>query len=109
MPEWRCSVLYQTKNVWQWARACSMESNRIGKSGRYFVVLNCDSEYARRLQAEVVNYADDFVILCREGMGDEAMLTMRRLMRVAHSLRVCAGQVRCWPSVGTDVLDKAYE
>ena len=35
---------------------------------------------ARRLQAEVVNYADDFVILCREGTGEEAMATMRRLM-----------------------------
>lgn len=28
----------------------------------------------------MVNYADDFVILCREGMGEEAMATMRRLM-----------------------------
>jgi RNA-directed DNA polymerase len=35
---------------------------------------------ARRLQAEVVNYADDFVILCRESRGEEAMATMRRLM-----------------------------
>lgn len=36
--------------------------------------------HARRLQAEVVNYADDFVILCRQGTGQEAMATMRRLM-----------------------------
>lgn len=36
--------------------------------------------HARRLQAEVVNYADDFVILCRPGAGVEAMATMRRLM-----------------------------
>ncbi len=36
--------------------------------------------HARRLQAEVVNYADDFVILCRPGTGEEAMATMRRLM-----------------------------
>jgi hypothetical protein len=28
----------------------------------------------------VVNYADDFVILCREGRGAEAMTTMGRLM-----------------------------
>ena len=36
--------------------------------------------HARRLQAEVVNYADDFVLLCRPGMGQEAMVTMRHLM-----------------------------
>lgn len=35
---------------------------------------------ARRHQAEVVNYADDFVILCKPGHGEAAMETMRRLM-----------------------------
>ena len=33
--------------------------------------------HARRLQAEVVNYADDFVILCHAGRGEEAMAMMR--------------------------------
>ena len=36
--------------------------------------------YARRLGAEVVNYADDFVILCPPGRGAEAMAAMQHLM-----------------------------
>jgi len=36
--------------------------------------------YADRYQAEIVNYADDFVILCREGRGEGAMGAMRHLM-----------------------------
>ena len=35
--------------------------------------------YARRLNAHIVNYADDFVICCR-GTAAEAMLVMRRMM-----------------------------
>lgn len=34
----------------------------------------------RRLGANVVNYADDFVILCKPGNGTQAMETMRKLM-----------------------------
>ena len=37
--------------------------------------------HARRLSAHIVNYADDFVICCK-GHADEAMATMRRIMRV---------------------------
>ena len=44
MPEWQCWPLYQAKNVWQWLLASSMLPKRSGKSGRYFMVLNCDSE-----------------------------------------------------------------
>jgi group II intron reverse transcriptase/maturase len=36
--------------------------------------------HERRLQARIVNYADDFVICCRPGTADEAMTTMRRMM-----------------------------
>lgn len=36
--------------------------------------------FARRLGAEVVNYADDFVILCPPGRGALAMEAMRHLM-----------------------------
>jgi hypothetical protein len=35
--------LYQGKKAWQCTRAASIESNRPGKSGRYFSVLNCAS------------------------------------------------------------------
>ena len=36
--------------------------------------------FAQRLQAEVVNYADDLVILCPSGRGEAAMAAMRHLM-----------------------------
>ncbi len=39
MPVWWCSLLYQLKNVSQWAMAWSRVSNRVGQSGRYFNVL----------------------------------------------------------------------
>jgi RNA-directed DNA polymerase len=35
--------------------------------------------HAERLDAHIVNYADDFVICCR-GTADEAMVTMRKMM-----------------------------
>jgi len=40
-------VVDQAKNVWQCCRAASTEGNRVGKSGRYFSVLNCASELSR--------------------------------------------------------------
>src|SRR6058998_1901448 len=43
-PTWWCSVLYQGKKSPQKLRPCSSEPKRSGKSGRYFSVLNCDSE-----------------------------------------------------------------
>jgi len=45
IPAWRCWWLYQSKNVRQNSRACWIEAKRAGKSGRYFSVLNVDSEY----------------------------------------------------------------
>lgn len=36
--------------------------------------------YNHRFKSEVVNYADDFVILCASGHGQEAMVVMRHLM-----------------------------
>jgi group II intron reverse transcriptase/maturase len=36
--------------------------------------------HERRLEARIVNYADDFVICCRPGNADEAMTAMRRMM-----------------------------
>lgn len=36
--------------------------------------------YERELSAHIVNYADDFVICCPVGMGQQAMQTMRQMM-----------------------------
>ena len=36
--------------------------------------------HAGRLDAHIVNYADDFVICCRRGRGQEAMAEMQRMM-----------------------------
>ena len=36
--------------------------------------------HERRLRAKIVNYADDFVICCRNGSGAEALATMRSMM-----------------------------
>lgn len=36
--------------------------------------------HQQRLDARIVNYADDFVICCRPGRGDAAMATMRQMM-----------------------------
>ena len=36
--------------------------------------------HEQRLDAHIVNYADDFVICCKPGKADEAMTAMRRMM-----------------------------
>jgi RNA-directed DNA polymerase len=36
--------------------------------------------HAKRLEAHIVNYADDFVICCRPGKADKAMTAMRQMM-----------------------------
>lgn len=36
--------------------------------------------HERRLQAKIVNYADDFVICCRKGRGEQALAAMQRMM-----------------------------
>lgn len=36
--------------------------------------------HAGRLDARIVNYADDFVICCKRGRAEEALATMRRMM-----------------------------
>src|SRR5271170_5451980 len=48
-PPCRCSLLYQGKKSWQCARAAWIEPNRAGNAGRYFKVLNWDSEYGLSL------------------------------------------------------------
>src|SRR5216684_1251153 len=36
--------------------------------------------HEQRLDAHIINYADDFVICCKVGMAEEAMTTMRQMM-----------------------------
>lgn len=47
---------------------------------RRFLLAWYGQGHDRRLGANVVNYADDFVILCKPGNGTQAMETMRKLM-----------------------------
>ncbi|MCA1840193.1 MAG: group II intron reverse transcriptase/maturase [Actinobacteria bacterium] len=47
---------------------------------RRFVVGWKRGGHEQRLDAHIVNYADDFVICCKAGMAEEAMKTMRQMM-----------------------------
>lgn len=47
---------------------------------RRFVLGWKQGGHEQRLEARVVNYADDFVICCKPGRAAEAMSTMRRMM-----------------------------
>jgi len=47
---------------------------------RRFVLGWKTSGHAQRLQAHIVNYADDFVICCRPGNAEAAMVVMRRML-----------------------------
>jgi RNA-directed DNA polymerase len=47
---------------------------------RRFIVAWRENGHEKRLDARIVNYADDFVICCKAGKATEAMLVMRRMM-----------------------------
>jgi hypothetical protein len=47
---------------------------------RRFIVGWRESGHEQRLDARIVNYADDFVICCKAGKACEAMRVMRRMM-----------------------------
>ena len=47
---------------------------------RRFVLGWKQQGHEQRLDAHIVNYADDFVICCKSGTADEAMTAMRRMM-----------------------------
>jgi RNA-directed DNA polymerase len=47
---------------------------------RRFIVGWRESGHEQRLDARIVNYADDFVICCKAGKASEAMAVMRRMM-----------------------------
>jgi RNA-directed DNA polymerase len=57
--------------------------------------------HAKRLDAHIVNYADDFVICCKPGKAEEAMTAMRQMMA---KLRLTVNEKktrRCCVSEGT--------
>jgi len=61
--------------------------------------------YERRLQAQVVTYADDLVICCRPGRAAEAL---QALQRIVYQLRLSLNEdkthIRKLPSEGVDFL-----
>jgi RNA-directed DNA polymerase len=59
----------------------------------------------RRLDAHVVNYADDLVICCRPGNGPEALTIMRRLMeRLGLTVNERKTRIACVPGESFDFL-----
>lgn len=58
-----------------------------------------------RLDAHVVNYADDLVICCRPGNGAEALATMRRLMtKLGLTVNDRKTRIACLPEESFDFL-----
>jgi RNA-directed DNA polymerase len=51
---------------------------------RRFVLGWKQGQHEQRLEARIVNYADDFVICCKPGKADEVMAVMRRMMEKLH-------------------------
>jgi RNA-directed DNA polymerase len=61
--------------------------------------------HADRLDAHVVNYADDLVICCRPGNGAEALARMRRLMeRLGLTVNDRKTRLACVPEESFDFL-----
>jgi group II intron reverse transcriptase/maturase len=61
--------------------------------------------HSRRLDAHVVNYADDLVICCPPGNGKMALATMRRLMgRLGLTVNDQKTRIACLPEEAFDFL-----
>ena len=61
--------------------------------------------HSARLDAHVVNYADDLVICCRPGNGAEALATMRRLMnKLGLTVNDRKTRIACLPEESFDFL-----
>jgi RNA-directed DNA polymerase len=61
--------------------------------------------HARRLDAHIVNYADDLVICCRPGNGEAALATMRHLMnRLGLTVNDRKTRLACLPEESFDFL-----
>jgi RNA-directed DNA polymerase len=72
---------------------------------RRFLLAWYDRGYSVRLDAHVVNYADDLVICCRPGNGSVALAEMRRLMeRLGLKVNDRKTRLACVPGESFDFL-----
>jgi RNA-directed DNA polymerase len=72
---------------------------------RRFVLAWKQFGHEQRLQAHVVNYADDLVICCRPGSGSEAMATFRKLItRLGLSVNERKTRLATLPEESIDFL-----
>lgn len=72
---------------------------------RRFLLAWYEHGHAKRLDAHVVNYADDLVICCRPGNGAVALATMRRLMeRLGLTVNDKKTRLACVPEESFDFL-----
>jgi RNA-directed DNA polymerase len=72
---------------------------------RRFLLAWYDHGHAARLDAHVVNYADDLVICCRPGNGAEALARMRQLMtKLGLTVNDRKTRMACVPEESFDFL-----
>jgi group II intron reverse transcriptase/maturase len=72
---------------------------------RRFILAWYAHGHAKRLDAHVVNYADDLVICCRPGNGAAALATMRGLMeRLGLTVNERKTRLACMPEESFDFL-----
>jgi RNA-directed DNA polymerase len=72
---------------------------------RRFLLAWYEHGHYRRLDAHVVNYADDLVICCRPGNGATALATMRRLMgKLGLAVNDRKTRLACVPEESFDFL-----
>lgn len=76
---------------------------------RRFLRVWYEHGHYRRLDAHVVNYADDLVICCRPGNGAEALAGMRRLMeRLGLTVNDRKTRLACLPEESFDFLGYTF-
>lgn len=72
---------------------------------RRFLLAWYEHGHSARLDAHVVNYADDLVICCRPGNGVAALATMRRLMdKLGLTVNDRKTRIACLPEESFDFL-----
>src|SRR5690606_4281852 len=109
MPECLCSWLYHSKNGAPKRLASSIDPKRFGKSGRYFNVLNCASEYG--LSVEVYGLEWVFVTprsVSRKATGFEVMELPRSAWTVSWPGTMPCCVMACAMSCSATRADSRY-